>query len=102
VSNTVQVLFDKDTGKTFLGQGGGLRRIPAGWKLAIGYRHVQHVSSQIWNIIHNGGTLDISVAGIFNINDEEVIPDKIFIIDQNTVRVHFAEAMIGTARLIAF
>jgi hypothetical protein len=101
VANLVQVLYDKDTGRKFLGQensGGG--PLPAGFRQTAGFHFVQTVASNHWHIVHNGHTNRLAYAGVFDTTNVQFMPDRVEVTDANTVDIYFASPVLGTANLV--
>jgi hypothetical protein len=66
-----------------------------------GYSHIQTTASSSWTIIHNRGTFRAQVT-IYDINWEQIIPEQVKVIDNNTVLVSFAAALVGRAMVLLF
>lgn len=64
--------------------------------LTAGYEHTQAEESQIWVINHNSNTMRASVT-IYDENWEQVIPDRVKILDRNTIIVNLSKPMAGKA-----
>lgn len=68
---------------------------------AVGYEHVQSVSSSIWIISHLRNTRRMNVT-IWDDTDEMVYADVVKIVDTNTVHITFNTAVSGRAILMLF
>jgi hypothetical protein len=66
-----------------------------------GYEHIQNSPATIWTAVHNGGSFRTQVT-IYDTNWEQVLPEDVKVIDNNTVRVTFASAMAGRAMILLF
>ena len=66
-----------------------------------GYSHIQALPSSSWTIIHNRGTFRAQVT-IYDNNWEQIIPEQVKVIDNNTVLVSFGTALIGRAMVLLF
>lgn len=66
-----------------------------------GYSHIQSLPSSSWTIIHNRGTFRAQVT-IYDNNWEQIIPEQVKVIDNNTVLVSFGTAIIGRAMVLLF
>jgi len=66
-----------------------------------GYEHVQSVDSTTWTIMHNGNTLRASVT-IYDTLYEQIIPERVQVIDANTIVVTFTAAIAGSAMVFLF
>lgn len=97
MANLVPLHIDKDTGKIIAkhtagsGSGGS----------AVGYLFVQSPAANIWIIEHNAGSEQL-ICQIFDTVGELILPDRLSIIDINTVEIEFAAAMEGRAHLMFF
>jgi hypothetical protein len=67
----------------------------------IGYEHVQSAPSTLWTITHNKNTFKLQTT-IYNTNWEQLVPNNIQIIDNNTVLVSFNAPIAGRAMLLLF
>lgn len=66
-----------------------------------GYEHIQITESSTWIIVHNKNSMRVQCT-IYNDDWEQVLPDRVKIIDANTAYVYFAEGMTGRAMILAF
>jgi len=97
MANLVPINIDKDTGKLVAKEVAGGTSAFA----AVGYLHIQTISSLTWNISHNVGTTNVHVQ-IFDTSSNLVIPDQVHIIDINTIEVKFGASATGKAHIILF
>lgn len=67
----------------------------------IGYEHTQSVDSTNWLITHNKNSTRVQ-ATIYDENSEQIIPERIKIINSNEIEVSFLAAVKGTAILVTF
>lgn len=95
MANLVPINLDKDTGR-LVARGGGLGGPPAS-----GFLFEQLVASDSWTVPHNKLN-DRVIVQVYDDVGEFTIPDKIEIVDINTVEITFAEPMTGTAHLLFF
>lgn len=58
------------------------------------YKHIQTIPSDEWTIVHNKNSEDFTY-NVFYMTGEEIIPDNITIIDNNSVKVKFNMAISG-------
>ena len=65
-----------------------------------GHIHTQSVSSDIWTINHNLGTVGV-ILDVYDSNDMKVIPNDIHLLDQNTCEVYLDSAITGTCSVRA-
>ena len=98
MSNLVSLFLDKSTGRivargTAISGGGG--GVPTG------YRHEQLVPASQWVIIHGQANAKI-ICQIYDSIDELILPDRIKIIDTNTVQVDFETPQAGAAHIMFF
>lgn len=101
MANLIPINLDKDTGQLVAkggvsGGGGG-----PGGPFASGYLHLQTVSQVTWIVSHNGGTENV-VVQIYDNSGDLVLPDRVHIVDINTVEINFEAAMDGRAHVIVF
>jgi len=68
---------------------------------ASGYQHIQSSPSLTWTVVHNGNTLRAS-ATIYDISYEQIIPERVQIIDANTMTITFASPIAGSAVIFMF
>lgn len=96
--NFITTLIDLNTG-TYVGKassgggGGGLGNVQS-------YTHYQSVPSNVWNINHGGGTVNVSVQ-VYDTTNGVIVPAGIQIVDSNNVTVTFGSNNIsGKAQLV--
>jgi len=98
-SNLVITQIDKVTGELVVSNvpgGGGGVPTPA----TDGYQHIQSLASDTWTIIHNKGTT--GVIPLVYLDNKQVIPSEVEIVDVNTVVVTFDSPQVGFANLVFF
>ncbi len=66
-----------------------------------GYEHVQAVANTSWFIGHNGMTMRCQVT-VYDDDWEQIIPDKVKIVDANNILVTFSSPITGRAMVIMF
>lgn len=93
-TNVQEALADINTKvDSIVGGGGG--------GTVYGYEHIQNAPATIWTAVHGGGSFRTQVT-IYDTNWEQVLPEDVKVIDNNTVRVTFASAMAGRAMILLF
>jgi hypothetical protein len=66
-----------------------------------GYEHVQNVAATIWVVTHNKHTMRIQWS-IYDGGFTSILPDKVQVIDLDTVQITFGAPQSGYAMLICF
>lgn len=66
-----------------------------------GYEHIQNTQSLTWLISHNKGTFRSQVT-IYDTNWEQILPESVKVIDNNTILVSFVSSVAGRAIVILF
>ncbi|MEM2159668.1 MAG: hypothetical protein QXN55_01785 [Candidatus Nitrosotenuis sp.] len=66
-----------------------------------GYEHVQNIASTTWVITHNYHTMRVQWS-IYDSGFTSIMPDKVQIIDLDTIQVTFGAPQTGYAMLICF
>lgn len=66
-----------------------------------GYEHTQSVDAITWNIVHNGNTMRAQVT-IYDTNMEQILPERVKIVDLNNITVTFTAPVSGRATVILF
>jgi len=98
MANLVPVNLDKDTGKLVAkGTPGGVG--PPG--SVVGYLHIQTTATTTWIVPHNAETTNVIVQ-IYDTSSNLIIPDRVHIIDINTLEIEFGSAMDGRAHILLF
>ncbi len=66
-----------------------------------GYTHPQESASDVWTINHNlGREVIVDVVVDFQGNKEKIIPKRIIVVNDNTLRVTFSRPFTGSARVV--
>lgn len=63
------------------------------------YIHVQSFASNVWNVAHNGDSLDY-VVSVFDSNGSLILVDEIDQVDSNNVTITLGTAITGKAVFI--
>jgi hypothetical protein len=66
-----------------------------------GYAYTQLVVDTIWTVVHHLNSVNINTT-IYDTNQEVIIPEKIKIIDSNTILISFLMPISGKAMILAF
>ena len=66
-----------------------------------GYEHIQSSAATTWTIQHNMNSMKV-VSSIYDANWEQIMPDSVKVINNNTVSVSFSSATAGRAMVISF
>jgi len=66
-----------------------------------GYEHIQTVADLTWIVQHNRGTFRSQVT-IYDTNWEQILPESVKVIDNNTILVSFVSAVAGRAMVVLF
>lgn len=82
-----QINFKADTG----GAGGSAR----------GYEHIQSSAGLLWTVQHNLISMRCQVT-VYDDSFEQIIPERVQLIDANTLIVSFTSAISGRAMVLAF
>jgi hypothetical protein len=90
-ATNVQEALEQINIKADLGGGGTTR----------GYEHVQATAASLWTITHNLISMRCQVV-VYDDSYEQLIPEKVQLIDANTLIVSFTTAISGRAMVIAF
>lgn len=98
MTNLVPLHIDKDTGR-IVARGGVISG--GGGGAASGYYHEQLIPASQWVIIHGQANAKI-ICQIYDTVDELILPDRIKIIDANTVQVDFGTLQAGAAHIMFF
>jgi hypothetical protein len=91
-ATNVQEALEQINNKVNSGTGGGS---------VVGYEHIQSIDSSTWVVQHNKSTFRLQ-STIYNSLWEQIIPDAVKVIDNNTVLISFASPISGRAMLILF
>jgi len=75
--------------------------IPIGTVPTFGFVHNQAVAATTWTIVHNLNT-DDGVIQVYNLSNQQIIPDTVTFLDANTVEITFFTAQTGKACLAMF
>jgi hypothetical protein len=67
----------------------------------LSYSHTQSTASTTWTIAHNLNKSSLAVEAFITIDGsiQTVIPNDVFIIDNNTIEIHWTTARTGSARI---
>lgn len=95
MANLTPLHLDRDTGR-IVARGGSTST-----NLADGYLYEQLVAGTVWTIPHNKGTDQVLVQ-IYDELGELTIPNKVDIINLNTIEIMFNAPMLGTAHILFF
>ena len=88
-----QIYVDMDTGQWIVGESNIITSITS-------MVATQSTPSTTWNIPHNKGTNKVIVQ--VKINNENVIPDEVKIVDDDNIIVTFVNETTGTVNLLFF
>lgn len=66
-----------------------------------GYQFVQSTPAVLWTINHNGNTTRVSVS-VYDADDEQIIPERVKIVNINTVEISFTSEVAGSAAVLLF
>lgn len=96
MANLVPLHIDKDSGRIVArGFGVGVGTV------ARGYLYEQITTSATWVISHNRSN-DLVLVQVYDEVGELTSPDKVLIVDINTVTITFGSPMAGTAHILFF
>lgn len=69
--------------------------------IGYGYEHIQFNPALMWLVVHNLNSRRAQVT-VYDMDYEQVIPERIKIVDENTIMVDMGTDMNGRAMVIAF
>jgi len=95
MSNLVQLHIDRDTGDFVA------RNAPVQTSTASGFVHEEITPITTWTIVHNQNSEQL-ICQIYDTTGELILPDKVSIINLNTVEVEFGAPQDGKAHLMFF
>lgn len=96
--NYVATFVELTTGKMVARPGGGGG---GGSSNVQGYTHVQSVPVNTWVINHAGDSLNVNVQ-IYNDTNNQIMPDEVIVVNDQTVHVEFNVPMTGKAQILMF
>lgn len=91
-ATNVQIALEQINTKADAGGGGGTCR---------GYEHIQTIASASWVITHSLISMRCQIT-IYDSSFEQLIPERVQLIDANTAIISFAAPITGRAMVLAF
>jgi hypothetical protein len=65
------------------------------------YEHIQTLAAKVWTVQHNKNSMRPTVS-IFGVDNVQVLPDELLIVDANTIKISFNTPFSGRALVLMF